>query len=429
MLRVPRKGSRQVPDPEPVTEASSEKEKRLLEIIRSVPVAVAETDLSTLRFVSVNDVMCEKSGYSERELLSMRPLDLLIEEGHKHRHLERMQALLAGDPEALTSDYPLRTRDGTILWIYIKASIIHEDGRPVRVQTLATDITERKRLELALAESEGKYRAIFENIQDIYFEASLDGRLLEVSPSVSRVSGYSREELKSLSLYDLYPDPGERDEAMRAYLEKGKLRDYEITLKEKDGSLRRGSVNAELLRDAAGKPDRIVGSMRDVTDQVAARENMQLAEQVLKKAREELERRVQERTQALRESEQKYRSILENIEEGYYEVDLSGKMRFFNRSLCVFSGYRSEEIVGMDMLRLVTPEVARQLRESYAGILRTGDPCRIAECTFLRKDGVPRTVQMSASLLRDAQDRPDGPKALIAPSTPKKTTKKSLPSG
>jgi len=381
---------------------------RLLEIIRRVPVAVAETDLSTLRFVSVNDVMCEKTGYCERELLSMRPIDLLIEEGHKGKHLARMRAFLSGEPEALTSDYPIRTRDGRILWVHIQANIIHEAGLPIRVQTLATDITERKRLELALAESEGKYRAIFENIQDIYYESSLDGRLLEVSPSVSRVSGYSREELKRLSLYDLYPDPRERDEVMRTFLEKGKVTDYEITLKEKDGSLRRCSVNASLLRDAAGNPDRIVGSMRDVTEQVAAREKMQQAEQVLKKAREELERRVQERTQALRESEQKYRAILESIEEGYYEVDLTGKLRFFNRSLCVLSGYGPEEISGMDMLRLVTPEVARQLRESYTEILRAGVPRKIAECTFLRKDGVPRTVQMSASLLRDAQGRPDG---------------------
>ena len=82
------------------------------------------------------------------------------------------------------------------------------------------DITERKKTEAALRESKEKYSMIFENIQDVYYEVTLDGIILEISPSIKEVSKYSREELIGTSAYNLYAYPKKRDEFVRRAFEK-----------------------------------------------------------------------------------------------------------------------------------------------------------------------------------------------------------------
>jgi len=116
-----------------------------------------------------------------------------------------------------------------------------------------------------IRESEEKYRRIFENIQDVYYETSLDGRILITSPSVRFVSDYSQEELLSMSLYDLYTDPAARDQVIREITENGILDDYEIILKNKDGRDVPCSATARLIFDRAGNPEKICGTLRDIT--------------------------------------------------------------------------------------------------------------------------------------------------------------------
>ena len=75
---------------------------------------------------------------------------------------------------------------------------------------------------------------------------------------------------------------------------------------------------------------------------------------------------------ALRESEEKYRTILHNIEEGYYEVDLTGNLIFFNDSLCKVIGYSKEELMGMNNRQLMTDEMARRVYQIFNEVYRTG---------------------------------------------------------
>jgi PAS domain-containing protein len=82
-------------------------------------------------------------------------------------------------------------------------------------EQLSLEIQERKRAEEALRESEEKYHSMFENIQDVYYEVTLDGIIFEVSPSIEEVSRYKREEVIGKSLYDIYADPKKRDEFVK----------------------------------------------------------------------------------------------------------------------------------------------------------------------------------------------------------------------
>ena len=153
---------------------------------------------------------------------------------------------------------------------------------------LIEEIEERKRVEGQLRSSEEKYRNIYENIQDIYYESSIDGTIMEISPSVERMAKYTRNELIGKSVYDIYAYPDEREELLRVIREKGTITNYEVSMKDKDGNLYTASLCSRLVLDELGVPYKIVGTIRDVT-----------------------ERRKTE--EALRASEERYRSVVDNI--------------------------------------------------------------------------------------------------------------------
>ncbi len=150
----------------------------------------------------------------------------------------------------------------------------HLDARadvsgPVEVASLAADfnamVTERLRADDALRESETKYRRIFENTQDIYYQADEKGIITEISPSIERY-GYTREDLIGTQVLNVYEDPTERSDLLNAVLERGEVGDYEIRLKAADGSVLNASVNTHLLRSPDGSVAGVEGAIRDIGD-------------------------------------------------------------------------------------------------------------------------------------------------------------------
>ena len=130
-----------------------------------------------------------------------------------------------------------------------------------------------------MLKSEERYRRIFENLQDVYYEAGMDGTILEVSPSINKFSLYERKELIGKSLFDIYTDPKERNEFVELILDKGIVNDYEINLKDKDGSQHPCSITTLLMRDSQGTPVRLIGSMRDISERKQAEEALRESEE------------------------------------------------------------------------------------------------------------------------------------------------------
>jgi PAS domain S-box-containing protein len=112
--------------------------------------------------------------------------------------------------------------------------------------------------------------------------------------------------------------------------------------------------------------------------------------------------------QALSESEEKYRTILYSIEDGYYEVDLEGKMTFFNDSLCRMVGYSKDELLGMGYQHLMNEETAKNVFENFNEVYRTGKAAKAFGWELIRKDGTRRFVENSVSLIRDPDGQPVG---------------------
>ena len=135
----------------------------------------------------------------------------------------------------------------------------------------------------SLKRSEERYRNIFENIQDVYFEIGLDGRILEVSPSVNQIAPFRREDLINSNLKRLGASSTDWQAAIKATLKDERIQDFEVAIASDAATAQTLSINARLIRDAAGQPHKIIGSLRDITARCQAiKENQALQEQLLR---------------------------------------------------------------------------------------------------------------------------------------------------
>ncbi len=195
---------------------------------------------------------------------------------------ERIQRCYThGDPFA--EECELITESGKRLWTEVRGVARIVEGKTAYVYGTFQDITERKQAQEALKESEKKYRQIYNNIIDVYYEANIDGIILEISPSIEKNSKYKQEELIGKSLYDIYTNPEERNKLIEALINDGSVNEYELNLKDKDDTQRICSINSILIKDKNGIPIKIVGIMRDISDRKRAeKEKMELEEKLLR---------------------------------------------------------------------------------------------------------------------------------------------------
>ena len=112
--------------------------------------------------------------------------------------------------------------------------------------------------------------------------------------------------------------------------------------------------------------------------------------------------------EALRESEEKYRTILHSIEEGYYEVDMAGNMIFFNDTLAKHLGYSKSELLGMNYQQFMSGESANRVYATFNTVYKTGKAAKAIDWEMNAKDGSKKYVELSVSLIKDSEARPTG---------------------
>ena len=143
---------------------------------------------------------------------------------------------------------------------------------------------------------------------------------------------------------------------------------------------------------------------KDQTKEQRAREQVEVKRRIA-----ELEKAETERTQmkeALRKSEAKYRAILENIEDGYLEIDFAGNVTFSNPSACRIIGYSADELKGMSYRKLVGEKGAGRMLQVFGDIYRTSNAVNLVEHEFIRKDGTKACAEFSISLIKDEKGNP-----------------------
>ena len=151
---------------------------------------------------------------------------------------------------------------------------------------------------------------------------------------------------------------------------------------------------------------------------------------------EELERRVKElekeagkrkkADRVLYQSKKTFQNILSSIEEGYYEVDLAGNLTVFNDSLCKIYGYSRDELMGMNNLNYMTAETAKKTYEIFNRVYRTGEPTKIFDWEFIKKDGSMVDVEISVSLIRNTRGQAIGFRGIVRDITERKRFEEEL---
>jgi len=240
--------------------------------------------------------------------------------------------------------------------------------------------------EKVLRISEEKCAMILENIQDGYYEVDLNGNYTFFNEGLLRITGYPREEMLGMNnrrIVDEYNRKRVFKVFNQVYLTGVPAHAFDWECIRKDGTRRFVEVSVTLKRDADNHPIGFMGIARDITQR-------KLAEQ------------------ALRESEDRYRMIIENIQDGYYEVDLDGNYTFFNEGLLSITGYPREEMLGLNNRRIVDDYNNKRVFNTFHQVYLTGVPAHAFDWECIRKDGTRRFVEVSVSLKRDIHGKPLG---------------------
>ena len=187
-------------------EALRESEEKYRELVYNAPAGIYEVDFIQRKFVTVNDVMCEYTGYTKEELLgSMSPFDVLTDDS-KALFMERMAKVFAGEKVPQAVEYTIKTKDGRTIWVILNTKLVFEKGFPKGARAVVHNITERKLAEEALRKSEEKYRFLVDNANDAIFIAQ-DGVIKFPNPKTLETLGYSQNELNKIHYMDLvHPD-------------------------------------------------------------------------------------------------------------------------------------------------------------------------------------------------------------------------------
>lgn len=213
-------------------------------------------------------------------------------------------------------EYRLRNASGEYKWLLdIGTPNYNSSGEFIGYIGHCFDISQRKQAELALVQSEVKYRNVFESIQDVYYEANLDGTIIDISPSIEKITlgQYTREESIGKSVATVYADIKEREHFYAKLLEQGRVNDYELVFLKKDGSKIPVSVSSALVFDENGAPQKTTGIIRDITDRKKVDNALKETLDLLKEANYQLEKRVEERTNDLELSNKNLRESIERL--------------------------------------------------------------------------------------------------------------------
>ncbi|GAB4301529.1 MAG: hypothetical protein Kow0096_22460 [Thiohalomonadaceae bacterium] len=278
------------------------------------------------------------------------------------------------------SDFEAQLRDGhgNTFWVYLSAALTTFDGKPAAFVSF-NDISERKRIEQALRDSERHYRLLAENAFDVIWTMDLQGRFTYVSPSVERLRGYSVEEVMQQTMEQaLTPESAQRAAAgMRHILEAGEVLQHHWELEQpcKDGSTVWTDVMVSLMHDADGKPSGLLGITRDITAERHVREALNT------------------------------RSVaIEAAAEAVIITDPEGHIEYVNPAFSQMTGYGADEVIGKKPSILKSGHQSPAFHRELWDTITAGKIWR-GETINRRKDGSVYTEIMAIAPVRDSQGR------------------------
>jgi two-component system NtrC family sensor kinase len=358
-------------------EALDKSEERYRMFTENAREAIFVVQGSMIKFMNPKGE--ELSGYSLRELAS-RPFVEFIYPDDANMVIERYSRRLKGEPVPQTYEFRIIRKEGTVRWGEINAVPTTWEGEPA-ILCFMNDITERKQAEDSLRESEERYRTILDEMGDGYFETDLAGNITFANDALANLLGYSRDEIVGMNSDVLRPEE-QRQAVFEAYNRMYKtgqpLRNFPTEVIRKDGRHLSAETSAFPARDDRGEIIGFRGVRHDITERKQADE-------------------------ALRQSEERYRTILEEMEDACFEVDLGGHFTFVNGATCRSLGYSEEELMGMSYKSFTAEEDIESVFRVFNDVYQTGTPNKGFPWKTVRKDGIQGFAETSISPMRNSK--------------------------
>jgi PAS domain S-box-containing protein len=347
-----------------VEEALAESEAKYRELTESITDIFFALD-EDLRYIYWNKASEELTGVLAKDALGKHLYDLFPDtEATRRAQSAYRRALTTKKPQHLINNFPI---DGRDLVFEINAYPT-TNGLCVYVR----DITERKKLEEALRESEQWYRLIFDNAPIGIGFTSLEGKVITLNKAMESITGYSAEEFNRINVADMYVDKADRGVLLQELSQLGTVIDYSIRLKRKDGTQYYALVTCKLA--TIGDKKFVQTILHDVTERKRAEE-------------------------ALRESEERYRSLVELSPEAIF-VASEGKHVFINSAgLKLFGASSPDQIIGKPLMDFIHPNYREIVAQRIHNALETGMASPTVEEKFLRLDGTEIDVEVRAAPL------------------------------
>ncbi|MCX6007133.1 MAG: PAS domain S-box protein, partial [Chloroflexi bacterium] len=295
------------------------------------------------KYISVNPAFARVGGFSSPDEMINSVANIQKELYVNPEDRTRLIELLASQDTVNGYEFEIKRHDGTRSWVSINVRAVRDPaGKIIYLEGTLVDIAERKRAELELKQSSERYRDLFENSGAAITIIDENGRYLMANNKVAASFGRTPEEFVGRSIYDFVPrEIADRYmQSNRRLLRTGEQREYEDTLVLPTG-VRSFLFVDTCLKDENGRCFAIQSSSIDITDRKQAE-------------------------QALRESEEKYRSLFNNAELGMYrsKIDGSGVLEV-NEKLCKIIGYSRDEILSdPTAIRWASARVFYEMRQS-----------------------------------------------------------------
>ncbi len=355
-----------------------ESEERFRGAFENASVGASIVDFSG-RFVKVNKRLCDMLSYPEKELLSKTFSDISHQDDIM-KGLDALGKLISGETDYLSIEKRYIRGDGHIINAVVSPSAIRdENGKPIYCLGMWQDITERRRAENALSESEEKFRSIFDKAKDgILIASAATRKFFEANKMMCDMLGYTREEITNLSVDDIHPRedlPLVREDFAKRI--RGEKAAETIPVLRKDGRIFYADIGANLITLDGERY--LIGIFRDITERKRAEEMLHKTNQTLS-------------------------SLIRYSPLAIINTGLDGRVTVWNPAAERLFGWPEEEVLGRE-----NPIVPADKRQEYNRLregVRQGSPYLSRELLRQKKDGSLIYVNASSAAIFDSDGRP-----------------------